>query len=138
MSEAQASNNPGDPQAQTSAQMLALVARYSANLPSRTSSTSTGVPFTGHIVLLTGSTGCLGSSVLEALVALPSVRKIFALNRHSAFGRIVQDRQRRALIARGLDGSIAYSDRVVLLEGDVSSTHFGLSKEIIDEVWACV
>jgi hypothetical protein len=138
MSEAQTGSSPGDLQAQTSAQMLALVARYSANLPSRTNSTSMDIPFTGHIVLLTGSTGCLGSSVLEALVALPTVRKVFALNRHSAFGRMVQDRQRRALIARGLDGGIAYSNRVVLLEADVSSRHFGLSKEVFDEVCVCV
>lgn len=88
----------------------------------------------GLVVLLTGSTGCLGSSILAELFACPDVRRVYALNRPSAFGRTLQDRQRRALIARGLDGALASSNKVVLLEGDISSPMMGLSGQYYAEV----
>ncbi|KAF9458154.1 hypothetical protein BDZ94DRAFT_143619 [Collybia nuda] len=70
----------------------------------------------GLAVLLTGSTGFLGSYVLEELLRHPDVTKIYAANRkgniHSS------ERQIGSFRSKGLDTTLLLSEKVVWLEGD--------------------
>ncbi|KAJ7855599.1 hypothetical protein B0H14DRAFT_3645801 [Mycena olivaceomarginata] len=71
---------------------------------------------TGAVVLLTGSTGGLGSHILDLLLSLPSVERVYAFNRR---GRIaVSERQSEAFVDRDLDLQLLSSDKLVYLEGD--------------------
>lgn len=78
----------------------------------------------GAVVLLTGSTGGLGSHILDLLLSLPSVERVYAFNRR---GRIaVSERQNEAFVDRNLDLQSLSSDKLVYLEGDAVSEHLGL------------
>jgi hypothetical protein len=86
------------------------------------------------VVLLTGTTGGLGSNALSVLVHDPNVKKIYALNRKGQTE--VKVRQKQALLERGLDDAVFGLDsgKVVLLEGDAALSGLGLSSELLNEV----
>ena len=87
-----------------------------------------------EIILLTGSTGALGTSILAQLVELSSVGRIYALNRTDARNGIsLEIRQASALRQRGYDEAILQSDKVVLVEGDTTLPQLGISYELFDE-----
>ncbi|KAJ7236073.1 acetyl-CoA synthetase-like protein [Mycena haematopus] len=83
---------------------------------------------TGHVVLLTGSTGGLGSHILEILLSLPAIERVYAFNRP---GRIpVSERQREAFVDRGLDITLLASEKLMYLEGDTTKEDLGLPLHI--------
>lgn len=86
------------------------------------------------VVLLTGSTGGLGSFILEALLKHPRVRKIYAYNRPSKNPVTVEKRQEDAFDDKGLDTKILNSEKLVYLEGDSALPTLGLSIELYNEV----
>lgn len=114
--------------------MLALVAKYTQSFPARHPTGSRVLPRTSA-VLLTGTTGGLGTRLLADLVACSDVSKIWAVNRkqHKPLG----DRQRASLAKQGLDVNIAESEKVVLVEADVSKEGAGLEEAVLDEVSYC-
>ncbi|CAK7211993.1 putative NRPS-like protein biosynthetic cluster [Sporothrix eucalyptigena] len=73
-------------------------------------------------VILTGSTGSLGSYLLDTLLSNPSVRKVYCLNR-SANAR---ERQEAGARTRGLLQDLS-SPRVEFLHADLSKPRLGLS-----------
>ena len=80
-------------------------------------------------IILTGSTGSLGSYLLDALLAEPNVTKVYCLNRsHDA-----AERQMKSNSSRGLTTSLN-ADRVSFLQSDMSKPLFGLAKPIYDEL----
>ncbi|KAJ7615659.1 putative aminoadipate reductase [Mycena polygramma] len=82
----------------------------------------------GIVVLLTGSTGGLGSHMLHILLNLASVERVYAFNRR---GRIsTSERQLDAFADRGLDVSLLSSTKLVYLEGDTSSADLGLPSNV--------
>jgi thioester reductase-like protein len=85
-------------------------------------------------VLLTGTTGGLGSNALAVLIDDPTVKRIYALNRTGKSNLKV--RQADALKDRGLGDKVSAldSEKVVLLEGDASQEDLGLANDAIDEV----
>ena len=74
-------------------------------------------------IILTGSTGSLGSYLVDALLANQQVSKIICLNRseHS------EEKQNSANESRGLTTS--WGDRVSFLKTDLSKTRLGLSAQ---------
>jgi thioester reductase-like protein/acyl-CoA synthetase (AMP-forming)/AMP-acid ligase II/aryl carrier-like protein len=83
------------------------------------------------VFLLTGSTGSLGSYILDGLQRNPEVRHVYILNR----GPESLDRQERSLKAKGLH---SLTEKVTCLEVDLSLRHLGLEpstyKELIRNV----
>lgn len=75
-----------------------------------------------RIVLLTGSTGSLGSYVLDRLLAEPRVTHIYCLNR----GPNSLQRQRKSQSAKGLQH---LTDKVTCLDADLLKNSFGLPVE---------
>jgi DNA-directed RNA polymerase subunit L len=82
-------------------------------------------------VILTGSTGTLGCYLLQELVKDPDVGTIYAVNRPSS--ETGPERQRSALINRGIDPDILSSDRVVMVDADLALPNFGISKDLFEQ-----
>ncbi|KAJ7683139.1 putative nonribosomal peptide synthetase [Mycena rosella] len=78
----------------------------------------------GAVVLLTGSTGGLGSHILEMLLNLASVERVYAFNRRGRTS--LSERQKDAFVDRALDVNLLSSEKLVYLEGDTSKSDLGL------------
>ncbi|KAJ7443002.1 putative aminoadipate reductase [Mycena latifolia] len=82
----------------------------------------------GAVVLLTGSTGGLGSHLLEMLLSLPAVERVYAFNR---MGKAPSsNRQTEAFIDRALDTNLLSSEKLVYLEGDTSKPDLGVPADV--------
>ncbi|OTA64054.1 acetyl-CoA synthetase-like protein [Hypoxylon sp. EC38] len=104
-----------------------LLNRYTRNLPCRTALTTE--PPTGDMtILLTGSTGSLGSYLLDTLYNDSDVSRIICINRSSnAAERHGETGQRRGL-------SPLNADRVKFMKADLSRDHFGLHDSAYEEL----
>lgn len=121
--------------ADKTAAMRAFVDKYSRDIPKHAPGAVSENEAEGTAVLLTGTTGGLGASTLAELVALPTVRKVYALNRRDLKQReTLAARQRRALAERDLDADLVSSDKVVLLEADMTLPSLGLKESVVNEV----
>ncbi|KAI8626516.1 nonribosomal peptide synthetase [Xylariaceae sp. FL1651] len=83
----------------------------------------------GQTVILTGSTGMLGSYMLDQMVKNPAVKKIICLNRADDGG---EKQQARAMKERGL--AVDFSSKSVFLHADMSRSDFGLPRDVYDEL----
>lgn len=114
-------------------QMLALVEKYRSDF-------RTHVPFYNikrpakHTVLVTGTTGGLGTALLAAMVAADDILRVYAFNRKASDGTTLQSRQEDSLRAQGHDIGIATSKKVVLIEGDISQPTLGVSSDVFETV----
>jgi aryl carrier-like protein len=77
----------------------------------------------GQTVILTGSTGSLGSYLLDSLLQKEDVKKVYCLNRADD-GKTKQTAQSEP---RGL--STKWSDKVEFLQVDLSKPNFGLGED---------
>lgn len=112
-------------------QMLALVGKYSFDFPEHTPSTVLSEKrCDGDVILITGTTGSIGASTLAELLASPKVEKVYALNRAHRRGSPLITRQKLALTSQGLDGDIVFSEKLVMLEGDLGRPCLGLEESI--------
>ncbi|KAJ7648272.1 putative aminoadipate reductase [Mycena polygramma] len=82
----------------------------------------------GLVVLLTGSTGTLGSHILEVLLGLPSVDQVYAFNRKGKASAL--DRQRATFVDCALNINVLSSSKLVYLEGDTSTANLGLPVDV--------
>lgn len=113
-------------------EMQAMVEKYTRDLPEHTPNNAAEKRNSGDVVVLTGSTGGLGSSLLWKLIESPDVSQVFAINRRG--GSAIIDRQRRALQMRGVDDGLLMSPKLVILEGDLSKEHLGLDRTVYELV----
>jgi hypothetical protein len=115
-------------------ELTAMVQEFSVDFPKHRPSMSLR-PSSGEVVLLTGSTGGLGTQLLSHLVSLPNVSRVYALNRAShGDGKSLRDRQAEALAERGLDVTLVDSSKVTLVEGDTAIGDFGIDSKLFEEV----
>ena len=110
-----------------------MLQKHSAGMIAHKKQLSTKNTKRPQTVLLTGSTGSLGSYILERLAACESITKIYCLSRSTD----PKQRQDRAMASRGLKIQ-SNSDRVVFLTCDMSKSDLGLENgtysEIIDNI----
>lgn len=99
-----------------------MLARYARD-PSSPSTGHAGAEDHGITVVLTGSTGSLGSYLLDALLASTQVSKVICLNR----GIHGEDKQRAVNASRGLISE--WGDRVQFLRADLGKPRLGLSQD---------
>ncbi|KAI0173508.1 hypothetical protein GGR52DRAFT_580130 [Hypoxylon sp. FL1284] len=85
-------------------------------------------------ILLTGSTGSLGSSILSALLTRPGIGHVFCLNRATDGGLAAQSKRFAAV---GL-GPSTFADRVTFLQANLASPQLGLETSTYDELRARV
>jgi hypothetical protein len=108
-----------------------MIAKYTADMPPARSRQR--VTDQGAVVLLTGSTGNLGTHILAALLKDDSISRVFT------FDRFVPDAQpiSRLLSAfedRGLPVDILSSAKLTSLTGSLHLPHFGLPQDVYGEV----
>ncbi|RYP68643.1 hypothetical protein DL769_005480 [Monosporascus sp. CRB-8-3] len=101
--------------------MLRLYDLHAAGLPI-SARQAEPKPSDGFVVLLTGSTGSLGSYILDSLHTSPRVTRIYCLNR----GPGSLDRQQKSNAAKGLH---ALTDKVECFDAEISKPYFGLSTQ---------
>ncbi|KAJ6500294.1 hypothetical protein DFH09DRAFT_944969 [Mycena vulgaris] len=75
-------------------------------------------------VLVTGTTGALGSYILADLLGRLEISIVYALNRP---GASIEDRQRTSFRNNGIDVQLLSSPRLRLIEGDFMMPAFGLA-----------
>ncbi|KAJ7446336.1 putative aminoadipate reductase, partial [Mycena latifolia] len=95
----------------------------STSLPSTTTTPAT--------VLLTGSTGSLGSQILASLIKDSRVTNIYAFNRPSA-ERSLAERHQAIFTDRKLDIALLGSPKLVFVEGEINQPCFGLAPDVYD------
>jgi thioester reductase-like protein len=81
----------------------------------------------GHVVILTGSTGSLGSYLLQTLLQNQSVAHVYCLNRSSDSASLQAERNK----SRGLPLEFPV-ERVTFLSAQLDQEHFGLEPALYD------
>ncbi|KAJ7257509.1 putative aminoadipate reductase [Mycena haematopus] len=106
-----------------------------------TSKLKAPIPFAGdlQIVLLTGSTGSLGSQILSSLLQDDRVVKVYALNRPSTSGDVTGDssfveRHAATFRDRGLDTKLLSSPKLHFVQGQTENLNLGLSDGLYNEI----
>ena len=104
-----------------------LIKQYSHSFTTPTSSSPAG-----ETVLITGTTGSLGSYLLAGLIADSRVERVWALNR----GEDLDERQRHAFADKDLDNSGLISDcgKVRFLSVDLTEPKLGLTDGVYNRV----
>ena len=105
-------------------EMQELFEKYTADLPSKIHTPHVS-PTAAMTVILTGSTGSLGSYLLDVLYNARNVSKVFCFNRSAD----ASQRQAHVSAARGLRAKWD-SSRVEFLQGDLSENYFGLQEDV--------
>ncbi|TFK33802.1 acetyl-CoA synthetase-like protein [Crucibulum laeve] len=88
-------------------------------------------------VLVTGTTGNLGSHLLALLLRDESVERVYALNRPASHATALARHEAR-FTDKGLDLDLLRLEKVAFLEGDASQDRLGLDSSVYDEVRASV
>ncbi|TCD64925.1 putative NRPS-like protein biosynthetic cluster [Steccherinum ochraceum] len=110
-------------------QIAHLVEKYTVDLPNFTSASTNG-SLDGAVVLLTGSTGSLGSHILAYLLQSSDVRRVYTLDRGS--GSL--ERLKASFVDRSLPIELLQSDKLVACSGVLSRVDLGLDPAIVQEI----
>ncbi|KAJ5947051.1 acetyl-CoA synthetase-like protein [Penicillium verhagenii] len=106
-----------------------MVEKYTRDLP-ETSSKELQPSASPTTVILTGSTGSLGTYLLHDLLKTPSVSKVFCLNRSDA-----EQRQKDGLEEKGLlVDTNEWASKVEFLQASFGDAHFGLTEDKYKEL----
>ena len=106
-------------------QIHTLISKYSWNLPITSRCPKPRSPGDGLSILLTGSTGSLGSYLLGCFMENPRVSHIYCLNRSENS----EKRQRMSHVAHGLKTGWP-ARRVSFLQANLSEEYLGLSTDV--------
>ncbi|KAG8686616.1 hypothetical protein FRC09_014024 [Ceratobasidium sp. 395] len=109
----------------------AMIARYNCGWKIPPKHLKSRVPPLGERVVVTGTTGALGSYLLAHLLENDRVEKVWAMNRRS---REVEQRQRASFIDKGLDVGLLKSNKLVLVEANLEAEDLGMKAELFDEI----
>lgn len=122
---------PAEATLTTTQRLEEILTHLSIDLPV-SSRPSNPRPSDGKVVLFTGSTGSMGSYILDSLSKSSGVSRVYCLNR----GPDSKGRQQDSLTAKGLQ--LHSLEKIVFLDADITKTYFGLSsqdyKRLLDEV----
>nr|F8P9P5.2 RecName: Full=Adenylate-forming reductase Nps11; AltName: Full=Benzoic acid reductase; AltName: Full=Nonribosomal peptide synthase-like enzyme 11; Short=NRPS-like [Serpula lacrymans var. lacrymans S7.9]ANX99775.1 benzoic acid reductase [Serpula lacrymans] len=113
------------------------LAMYSEGLPGTLSpqvEQPNGDGHSCHVVLLTGSTGGLGSYLLASLLENEQVSLVYAFNRSSKDGKSSEERQKAGFEDRGLDIALLSSPKLRYIEGDAAQDKLGLGDATYDKL----
>lgn len=90
----------------------------------------------GEVIVLTGSTGSLGTYLLQTLIADPSVTQVYAFNRPGPVSSI--ERQRRSYTERHLDivtlNDAVLSGRLTFVDVLIHLQNLGLSPDVYHSI----
>ncbi|KAH9941064.1 hypothetical protein B0H21DRAFT_811720 [Amylocystis lapponica] len=110
-----------------------MIAKYTAKLPTPLA-TIAEKRDPRAVVLLTGSTGALGSHILVDLLSDERIARVYALNR----GQDLAERQQAVFQEARLPTALLEGDKLVQLSGDLSREDFGLETSVLDDIRSSV
>ena len=90
----------------------------------------------GAVILLTGSTGSLGSHLLTHLVMMPTVTRVICLNRAPLTGKTSdpQERLLKSVQSKGIVLSESASSKIEVIQTDLATPLLGLSSAKHDDI----
>lgn len=120
-------NVQDDLASRSAAAMEAMITKYSSgfNVPLPSSLASTQL---SAIILLTGSTGNLGSQILAKLLEDSRVQKVYAHNRVAT--KPIMQRHIEKFENVGLDVELLKSEKLVFISGDAAEPNLGLDQDL--------
>jgi len=104
-----------------------MVQKYTASFPVHTPGSLVD-DTAGEVVILTGSTGSLGSFILDSLIHDNRVNKVFCFNKREMVPTL--ERQQNSFAERKLDSSLLTSDRIIFYDVEVNVPFFGLAEDV--------
>ncbi|KAF8898051.1 hypothetical protein CPB84DRAFT_1748061 [Gymnopilus junonius] len=116
--------------------MSDMLSKYSADMnvdSAETCASSSMSQADKDIILVTGTTGTLGSNILSQLLQNDDVELVYALNRPSKAGTSTLQRQKDIFATQGLPLSLLDSSKLVLLEGDLRVDNFNLPPDVANK-----
>jgi nucleoside-diphosphate-sugar epimerase/aryl carrier-like protein len=117
----------GEKQPYRELKIRTILQKYASDIPERIPGS---VPFDNvHTVILTGSTGSLGSYILSKLIKDPQVAKVYCLNRS-----VAREKQIASFREKGLSFDCYELAKMEFLQVDLSQKMFGLRSDIYDEL----
>ncbi|CAA7263094.1 unnamed protein product [Cyclocybe aegerita] len=122
--------------------LVAMIQKHTdgldAPIPINTTHDQSAFQREGSVVLITGTTGSVGSQVLADLLRDDSVSRVYALNRPGKGSEPILRRHESKFEDMGLEVGLLRTDKLKLLQCDVSEDRLGLSSELHQEVQAAV
>ncbi|QRV95000.1 AMP binding enzyme [Ceratobasidium sp. AG-Ba] len=125
-------SNPADIHKAALESIKAMIQKHTPNRPSK--SPRVQHPSAERIVL-TGTTGALGSHLLAQLLQNEKVERVWALNRRSGNADGMQ-RQRASFEDKNLDVKLLESSKLILAEADLTDRKLGLDDRVLEEIRA--
>ncbi len=133
-------NEEADRSAQL-ARMTALVEKYGLNFPTAAWASQDGAAPSlcgvegEEVIVITGTTGGVGSLLLARLLQSPSVARVYALNREgSGQTETLLARQRDIFKLTGLDDTLLDQGKVSFHVADLAKPDLGLDVRLLNEV----
>lgn len=114
--------------------MTDMAAKYSNDFKTHKPYHSGLDPPTGYIVLITGTTGGLGASLLSHLAMDEQVSYIYALNRLVPRGKNIMDYHKDVFSAQGLSFQDLPISKIYFVEANLSLLNFGLPVTLFEDV----
>jgi len=108
--------------------LVKMVEKYSKSFGAHTPSLESP---TGDVIVITGTSGSVGSSILVGCLRCPSVKHIYALNRPS---KDTVGAQKAALEKRGFDPSLVDTPKLTLLNADLTASDLGVGGSLLEEL----
>ena len=108
--------------------LVKMVEKYSGNFENHVPSAR---PPTEDTIMITGTSGTVGSSILVDCLKRPNVRRIYALNRPSADP---VKAQKAALTKHGFDPSLADTPKLTFLKADLAAADLGVGELLLEEL----
>ncbi|KAH8110860.1 acetyl-CoA synthetase-like protein [Phellopilus nigrolimitatus] len=121
-----------------SRELEALVSKYTTAFPTFVAGEGSRNGRDGDVILLTGSTGSLGSNILAKLIQNKAVRRVYAMSRPSADGVSVKERHAKAFERESLDVQLLDDARVSFVEGDAGHADFAIDPKQFVEMQSSV
>ncbi|KAG2097390.1 hypothetical protein BD769DRAFT_246669 [Suillus cothurnatus] len=115
-------------------EMRSLVAKYTSGFKIPKTLLPSSLSSRDCVVLITGTTGVVGAHLLECLLHVPQITRIFLLNRTKPGTPTMLERHQDIFQAQSLDPTGLETDKVVYLEGTLDKDYFGLSTDTFNEM----
>lgn len=109
-----------------------MIDKYSSRITPNTRAEPTSI--TCNVVLLTGSTGALGSQLLAQLIVRTDVDTIYCLNRPGTSGEGLLERHQKTFRTFSIDVTLLQSPKVHLISTNLTDSSLGLAPETIHAV----
>ena len=109
--------------------LQALIERYTSTFPSRPTALRKRTD-SRDVILVTGTTGGLGSHILRHLLLDPSVARVFAYNKSFS----TMEEQKDVFTFNGLDANVLNSPKLRFICGNMDEPLLGLTGSVYKEV----